>query len=183
MVLFLAFASVLSAQENNKGNISLIFNEYKIDLPVTSIILRKENLIRLSIRGEQSIDDDQKIIALEFSLKDLKTDTKEFVLEGTRINILIRRNGIDSHGEELLVWFPENDFSEGKAHYSVYKKGQKLNWDISSFNMKFNIDNISYFNGSLKINGSFSGKFRSDLTKDPFESTAEIKDGKFEIVI
>lgn len=183
LIILLLSVPLFFAQEKSKGDVSLIFNNKEIRVPVTSIILRKENNIYISIRAEESIDDNQKLIAIELSLNELKADTKEFFLEGTKINIITRGKNIETEGEELLILFSENDSEEDKVQYSVYNNGHKKNFDILYISMKLNIDEVTYNDGLLKINGSFSGKFRSDLTTDPLEYTAEIKDGKFEIII
>jgi len=181
LIIFLFFVSIIPAQENNKGKISLILNNKKIDLPITSILLRKENSSILSIRSEQNNEENQNLIALEFTFKDQILNGEKDP-HGIDINIVTKRK-FEAGGEELSVRYPANEKENGYAHYVVYSKGEKMNWDINSFNMKFDIGDISYKDGALKINGTFSGAFRSSLSKSANDNLVEIKYGMFEIII
>jgi hypothetical protein len=49
--------------------------------------------------------------------------------------------------------------------------------------MRFDLSNIDFSNGHLVIQGVFNVKIRSSESDNPMEPVAEIKDGKFKIII
>jgi len=52
IILVLVTGSLIFAQENSKGRISLVFNGEKIDLPIRNVTVMKQNNILISIRAE-----------------------------------------------------------------------------------------------------------------------------------
>ena len=86
LVLFLI--PILFAQQNNKGNISLVFNDEKIDLPINRVSINKLNGITLNISAQQNDLQMHKKVALELKLKELSPNPDAEILEGTKIEIV-----------------------------------------------------------------------------------------------
>jgi hypothetical protein len=177
--------SALFAQNENNGNISFVFNGKKIDLPISSVTLTKHNNIVLSLRCEYDGPKDQQMIGFDIALKELSTNSSAMLNEGTKININTR-NKINLSGQDLTVWFGMNknesrDMDNETANYSVFGKGQKANWQITSKTFNLTITKVDYMNKKLNITGEFSGSFSSTIA--PKGKVAEIKDGVFNIII
>jgi hypothetical protein len=177
--------TTIFAQSENNGEISFLFNGKKIDLPISSVTLTKHNDIVLSLRCEYDGPKNQQMIGFDIALKELSTNSSALLNEGTRININTR-DKINSSGQDLTVWFgmDKNDARnvEGEtANYSVFGKGQKANWQITSKTFKLTITKVNYDNKKLNITGIFSGSFSSTIA--PKGKVAEIKDGIFKIII
>ena len=183
-LIFVLLASFTYAQNNDKGNISFIFNGENINLPVTTITIRKQNDIIVSARAERNDSTIQKMISLEIGFKKLAPGDSSM---SPLINIDIRlQNSIDQTGNNLSIRYDNNGVSSGKenykrAHYGVYSKGERLDWDINNLSIRFNISKVEYVNSHLMIIGEFSGKFSSTIA--PKGKFAEIKNGKFELII
>ncbi len=185
LLLLLFIVPFIYAQQNSKGTISLMFNGEKIDLPVRTVILRKEDHIILSIRAEHNDSNIQQMVSLEVGLNELSSGPNAETLEGTRIDINTR-NAATNSGKSLSIWFNNNKPANGKsqseaAHYGVFNKGERVSWEINSISMKLAVTSVKYVNGSLHIEGEFQGIFKSTLA--PKGQVAEIKDGKFEVII
>ncbi len=185
LIIIFVSAIALFAQENNKGRISLVFNNEKIDLPINTITIMKQNNILVSVRAEHNDSISQQMVSLELGYSKLSTERSEG--EGSfRIDISTRDNSKLS-GKDLSVWYDSKyEFASDKqgretAHYGVFNKGEKVSWEINSLSLRINTSKIIYDGNNLKIVGEFSGTFRSTLAKD--KEISEIKDGKFEIII
>jgi len=185
-VLFLISFLVpfLQAQQSNNGNISLVFNGEKIDLPINAVSIHKNNGIILSIKAEKEDSIIQQMINLELGFKELSSKSDAETLDGTRIEIRTRNNKNNSE-KELSMWFDgptgdDKDYFEA-AHYGVFNKGERVSWEINSLSLKINIKDVEYMDGALHINGQLNGTFRSTLA--PEGQVAEITDCKFEIII
>jgi len=185
-VLFLISFLVpfLLAQQSNNGNIRLVFNGEKINLPINAVSIHKDNGIILSIKAEKEDSIIKQMVKLELGLNELSSKPDAVTFEGTRIDIRTRDNKNIS-GKELSMWFDgqsgdENNYFEA-AHYSVFSEGERVSWEINSLSMKLNITDVYYINGALHINGEFNGTFKSTLA--PEGQVAEIKDCKFEVII
>ena len=76
-IALMFICSITIAQENYKGQISLLLNEEKIELPINVVSLRKENKVLISIRAERNTEDIQQLISLEWEFKKLSTDDKD----------------------------------------------------------------------------------------------------------
>jgi len=177
IVFLLAFVTVFPQQ--NKGKISLTFNGEVIELPINTLTLRKEDKILISVRAEQNDSITQKMIALELRFKKLSAEeNKGLEGYGTRLQIS-SRNNVEHSGREFML----NLSNDGEGRYGIYKKGERVSWDITNLQMKFSMKKISYENDKLIIVGEFSGNFQSKLDGTLRKDIAEIKDGKFEIII
>ena len=179
-VLLIVFSFYIPAQENYKGRVSLTFNNEKIDIPINSIILRKEVQIILSIRAERNDDSVQQMVSMELSFNKLTKGKGGQTMDNLGMTISSQNKSTASGGEVTFSFAARNEH----ASYSVSRKGERISWDINSFSLKFNISEMNYVDSQFKIIGDFKGEFRSidekgNLRKD----IAEIKDGKFEIII
>lgn len=184
LLLILFITPLLMAQQNDKGKISLVFNGEKMNLPISTISILKDDDILLSIKAEANDSILQQMMVLEFGIKELSSKAEAETLEGTRIEISTRDNKTSS-GKELSFWLNSQSGKEinssGAAHFGVINKGEKVSWEINSVSLKFNIINIQYIEGALRINGELNGTFKS--TSAPKGQDAEIKNCKFEVII
>ncbi len=185
LIIILIGITSLFAQSKDNGRISFTLNGKKIDLPISSVTITKQNEISLSLRCELNNSKEQQMIGFDIALKELSTNSSAMLTEGTRININTR-DKINQSGQDLTVWFgmdkSENRSVEGQtANYSVFSNGQKANWQITSNTFSLVITNIGYVKNQFKIEGKFSGSFSSTIA--PKGKVAEIENGKFEINI
>ncbi|MBT8379099.1 MAG: hypothetical protein KJN64_07705 [Ignavibacteria bacterium] len=186
MILFLfLIASFTLAQSHSQGNISLVFNDEKISLPINSASIQKGESILLRFKAEYNDSSVQQMVAIEIGLNKLSSKPDAETLEGTRIVIYTRNNKTQS-GKDLSIWFNENELNNEKnksegAHYGVYNKGKRVSWEINSVSMKVDIISINYIDDALHIIGKLSGTFKSTLA--PEGQDAKIEECKFEIVI
>lgn len=185
ILLILLGMSVLSAQNKNNGSISFLLNGKKINLPISTVTITKQDDIILSLRCELNDVKKQQMIGFDIALKELSTNAKALLNDGTRININTR-DKINQSGQDLTVWFgmdkSDSKATEGEtANYNVFSNGQKANWQITSNTFNLIITKIGYINNNLKIEGKFSGSFSSTIA--PKGNVAVIKDGIFEIKI
>jgi hypothetical protein len=182
--LIVLITSIASAQGTKgtieKGKISLMLNDTKFDLPISSIQLRKDEKTFLSVRAEENNEENQKLAALELTFAGSFLSKKD--PEEIRLNF-ITKSAFLSTGEELSIHYPPSDTSEILIDYTAYEKGERMSWEVTSFNLVFNIDDVSFENNSIKIAGSFRGNVGSKLRIRENMKVIEIKDGKFEIII
>jgi hypothetical protein len=176
IIIVILFSSIILAQTNNKGNISLLLNGEKIELPINYVSLRKENNIIISARAELNNENIQQLISFEWELKALSTEDKDInVYDNFLINVVNNRQDM----KEELRFRMNNDAKDGDL---FVRKGDK-SWELFSFSMRFNIENVSFENSAITIKGSLNLKARDGKSKTPLEPISEIKDCKFEIVI
>lgn len=169
----------LSAQQSDKGNISLVFNGSNINLPIVAVSIIKGNLINLKIVAEQKDSLIQKSVMLDLNIKELSPKPDAEILEGTAIKVYTLDNKTKS-GSALMIHFGNNN-DKNISHYVVINDGKNSDWEINTVSLSINIIDVKYINGALHLNGECSGIFKS---KDvPENQTAEIKDGKFEVII
>ncbi len=184
-LLIFFVASFLSAQNYNQGTISLVFNNEKISLPISSATIQKGKGILLKFEAEYKDSLIQQIVAIEIGLKKLSSKPDAETMEGTRIVIYTRDNKTNS-GYDLSISFNDNESGNEKnksesAQYGVYNKGEKVSWEINSVSMKIDITSIKYIDEKLHIIGELNGTFKSTLA--PEGQVAKIEDCKFEIII
>jgi len=176
VAILILFCSITFAQENNKGKISLIFNDEKIDLPINVVTLRKENKVLISIRAERNTENIQQLFSLEWEFKKLSTDDKDLSMyDAFLLNVVNNKQG----QKDELLFRMTNDGNDGEL---VVKKGMRY-WNLASFDMKFNIENVSFENSSIIIKGNLRFKARNKNSKTPLEPVSEIQNCKFEIII
>ena len=185
LIIILVGIVTVFAQSKDNGRISFTLNGKKINLPISSVTITKQNEISLSLRCELNNSKEEQMIGFDIALKELSTNSSALLDEGTRINIHTR-DKINQSGQDLTVWFGM-DKSEGRsvesqtANYSVFGNGQKASWQITSKTFYLIITNIGYEKNKIKIEGKFSGSFSSTIA--PKGKVAEIENGIFEINI
>ena len=172
------------AQQNNNGNISLVFNDEKIDMPINNILLNKDDSIVLSYKAEKHVSNVQQFVTLTLGLKQLSSEPEAESLEGTKIIIRTRDKKTDS-GKELSVWFDEDESKHRKnqletIHYGIYSKGESINWEITSVSLKIDITEVQLKDGVMHIKGEFNGEFKSNAA--PTGKIAKIENGEFTII-
>ncbi len=163
----------------NKGRIALSFNGEKFDLPINSIMIRKENEIVVSARAEKNDSTGQQLISMELPFKDfnkanLSMSIKESEL---RIQIVSRRTT-----DKLEKRF---NFNYGPKDVMVeyfYGK-EKVNWQYPSMNVRIDATKIEYTGNELRIEGTFNGKYISNMPSQESKTIVEITDGYFEIIL
>ncbi len=170
--------------QDNKGRISFIFNGQKIDLPVTSVLLQNQNKILVSARAEINNSTIQQMAAIELCFKKLAPGDSALSFP-INININVR-NDANRTGKYLSIRFDENGIKSGNeknstASYGAFNNGERVSWDINTLHLSFNVSTVIYTGKELKIAGSFAGTFGSTIA--PKSQIAEIKDGRFEIII
>lgn len=175
-IILMLFCSIVSAQENYKGKISLIFNEEKIELPINVVTLRKENRVLISLRAEKNNEKVQQLVSLEWEFKKLSENDKDLSMyDAFLLNVL---NNSEDKKDELR--FRMNNNAEDSELF--VQKGNRT-WNLASMSMKFNIENVSFENSSINIKGNLSFQARDAKSEDPLKPVSEIEDCKFEIVI
>lgn len=174
--ILILFCSITNAQENYKGKVSLTFNDEKIELPINVVTLRKENIVLISIRAERNNEKIQQLISLEWEFKKLSTNDKDLSLDDAFLLNVINNKG---DKKEELRFRMENNGEEGEL---FIQKGYRT-WNLASFEMKFDVESISFKNSAITIKGSLNLKVRDVNSKTPLEPVSEIKDCKFEIII
>jgi len=124
------------------------------------------------------------MIGMEITFKKLSPGDSMLSLPLT-MNINVRNHSNNS-GKNLTFSFEPDGAKSGDeknehASYGIYSHGERLTWDINSLQLWFDVTNVIYTGKELKITGGFNGIFRSTIA--PKDQVAEIKDGKFEIII
>ena len=176
-LIILCFISLPLFAQVNKGKIYLVCNEEKFDLPITQIVLRKENNLLISMRAEKSDSSSMQSISLEFSLPGLAKNEKISSDVEPRLSI-ISQTSKNHYGKRFNFNYGPKD-----AVIEMYYGDEKMNWSSPSFQFKFDKVEVTHSNEGLKIVGSFSGKFISTSRGIQPKTTVEIKDGKFEIIL
>lgn len=174
VLLAVALTMAASPQEKKGGYIALTLNDKKIELPIFTVMLRKENAVIVTARGEENTENVSKMISMEFRLKGLYKDSLE----------------ADGFGLDVVNADKKNDISEDLSlrtdsyvRYSKRNKRDRTSFEVTSFEMKFNISSIDFKNNRLIIEGVFNLKMRSKEVKSAGNIAAEIKDGSFRIEI
>ena len=113
---------------------------------------------------------------MEWEFKKLSTDDKDLSIFDAFLLKVVNNGG----GKKEELRFRMNN--DGKDGELFVQKGNRT-WNLASFDLKFNIENISFENSSIIIKGNLAFKARDKHSETPMESISEIKDCKFEIVI
>jgi hypothetical protein len=182
LVLFMV--PFVIAQQGNYGNISLVFNGQKINLPVSYITIVRDKSIIVKFKAEKTDSLSQQIISFQLAFKELSAKPDAELLDGTRINVRTRdyKNG---SGSDLALWMEDKNESREEKYertqYSFFNKGERISWGINSLSMKINTTSVEYKDGALHIKGELNGTFKSSLA--PAGKYAEITDCNFELII
>ena len=183
-MLFFLIVPYIFAQENTNGNISLVFNNENIDLPIKSVTLSKKTGIVLRIRAENEDPNTEQFISFKFGLKELSSKPNAESLDGTKIIIKTRDKKTDS-GKELSIWFDKDQSKHRKnkletIHYGTYNNGERISWEITSVSLKIDITKVQLKDGVMHIKGEFNGEFKSKAA--PPGQIAKIENGEFNII-
>jgi hypothetical protein len=176
ILFILLIAFIPSFAQTNKGNISLVYNDEIFDLPITQILVRKENNILVSIRAEKNDSSGARAISLEFPLESLSGNPK-MTMDEFRLSIS-SQDRKDPYGKKFTFNYGPKD-----AVVEMYYRNERMNWSSPSFQFKFDKVEIAHSDSGLIITGSFSGKYNSAQKDNPMKTVAEIKAGRFEIVL
>jgi len=174
--LLLSIILLSSSYADDKGRISLIFNDTKIDLPVNSVVLRKENNIVLTARAELNNENIKQLISMEISFNSFSIDSVD-IYNSFLLEVRNQSNTISSR-EAFILRFEDNANS-GEVSYA---KGNK-SWNANAISLRFDVSKIDFSNDHLMIQGTFTVAIRSQESDTPLEPIAEIKDGEFEIIL
>lgn len=181
-IILLSFS--LLAQENRKGNISLTFNGEKIDLPIKTVLMNKEEKIQVSVRAEKNNEEIQQIIALDITFDQLLTTEAQsedyFKLEVRTTKKVKLKKGINKSGKELFVALAKE---KQVCRFELYHGFERVNWETQSFQITMNITKINFINNHINIIGEFSVILRSGLDGFYTKEVVKIEDGRFEIIL
>jgi len=178
LIVLILLCSMVYAQENYKGKISLVFNKEKIELPFNIITLRKENNIIINARAELNKEDIQQLINIQLSLKDLSMNERSIDVSKSFLFEIRNRTRKQKYANILLLSLDRNT---NKSNIQYSEKGYP--WQITSFNLSMNLTKIFFVENKLIIKGKFNIEARSEKSKEPLKPVVEIKNGKFEIII
>lgn len=175
IIIFVVLGIGVSMPQDKKGGyISLTLNNKKIDLPIYTVMLRKENAITITARGENNTEDVSQMISMEFRLRGLYKDSID----------------VDGFGFDIVDSDKKTDISEDLSlrtdsyvRYSKRNKKDRTSFEATSFHMKFAINEILFQNNKLIICGVFNFKITNKDAKTADYSVADIKDGSFRIEI
>ncbi|GBD91803.1 hypothetical protein BMS3Abin04_02535 [bacterium BMS3Abin04] len=178
LIVLILLCSMVYAQENYKGKISLVFNKKKIELPFNIVSLRKENNIIINARAELNKENIHQLINIQLSLKDLSTNERSIDVSKSFLFEMRNRMSKQQYGNILLLSLDRNT---NKSNIRYSEKGYR--WKIASFNLSMGLTEISFVENRLIIKGKFNIEAWSEESKEPFKPVVEIKNGKFEIII
>jgi len=187
-ILFLLFAINIVAQNVNKGRISLSFNGEKIDLPISTVTMKKGKNIKISARAEINNEKIQKVIALDLTLTELSLDkikperVDDFKLEVRSKREIKSSKGIVMHSEKsFLISLAEKNWI---LEFSLSEGGEQLTWkNLRGITIRLNITNIVFIDNSVRISGEFAASLKSGFKYFSKKEIAKITNGKFEIII
>ena len=175
IMLLLLLGSFAYAGDYDKGKISLLFNGEKIELPISTISLKKENKILISVRAENNVEGGSQLISLKWVFNKISTNDEDLSIDDFLLNVVNNKN--DEKDE--LRFQMSDDEKDGEL---FVRKGNRT-WDLTALSMKFNIENVSYEKSSLVISGKLNFETRDAKGEDPTKAISKIEDCKFEIVI
>jgi len=171
IIVFLTLLAIpLLAQ--NKGRISLTFNDEKFDIPITYERFDKEDKIRVSIRAENKDSLSTKWISMEMAFDNF---AKEKLDHPSEFKLQIQSDS--SHG--LLSKRFVFNYGNKEIQFDYFKNGERLTLKEPYFHFYFDKFYAGFNEGSFIIEGTFGGTL--DLESGKIK--AEIKDGKFEIIL
>ncbi|MFA7421419.1 MAG: hypothetical protein WCZ90_17180 [Melioribacteraceae bacterium] len=177
-MLVIVFALPIFSQVN-KGRITLSFNDEKFDLPINSLMIRKENEILVSLRAEKSDSTGLQQISFELPFKDFNKANLGVGIKESELRIQIVSH---KRTEKLESKFMFN-YGPRDVTVEFYYGKERVNWHHPSMEFKINATKIEYTGSELKIEGAFSGKYKSNMPSEASKTIVEIKDGYFEIIL
>ncbi len=182
--MMLLFIINISAEENNKGKISLTFNGEKIEIPIVSVILRKDDEIIVSVRAERNNDNIQQMISMDLHYKNwLPYSEKDPYPYPNDLQLSISNShkieGQKGSREEFRY-----DLLKELVYYSKECDDEKKSWEVKYFNMQMVGTKLNFKDNSLVISCErMDFRSKTDKLTNEKDTFVNIKDFKFEIVI
>ena len=175
LFICLLFSVITAAQE--KGNISLVFDNETLNIPLNYVEIRKDNEIRIVARGEINNESERKFITMEIAQVKLDKKPKGFRLQ------VSSNNKKEDTGNELLFTYLGDDMT---INISRYKNGEKITRNATFFNAHMDVTDLKIENDALVIKGNFDAVLKSTYDETSKQNKnpvviAEIKNGSFEI--
>lgn len=165
--------------QSNKGNISLVFNDEKFDIPIRYISINKDDNIRVSIRAEQNDSLAAKWISMELTFSNLAGGKNVAQPKGVMLQIQSSTKYGEKRKSFMLNYGNKND-----VQIELYDHGDRFSFTANkSFEFVMNVEDISYKENQLRISGKFSVNIYKKSEKDEIKVDSSIKDGKFEIIL
>lgn len=179
-------STLLAAQSNSKGKVSLFFDEAILQLPIRSISLDKQDGIRLSVKAEKS---DQfvrsQVVNFEFSFKSFLVENNKVDIDITKTRLEIYSKDNTSQVEKKFMIFYDEDKPTNSYRFSrggkPYTAGTGPLWEFN-----FEINSVVFDRGQISINGRFSALSKMSILENNVwkdVGKVEIKDGRFEIIL
>lgn len=178
VMLIVLVAMPLFAQVN-RGRISLTFNGEKFDLPINSIMIRKENEIVVSARAEKNDSTGQQFISMELPFKDFNRANLAMSIKESELRIQIVSRMTTDKIEKRFNF----NYGPKNAMVEYFYGLEKVNWQYPSMNVRIDASKIEYTGSELRIEGTFNGKYKSNMPSQESKTIVEIKDGYFEIIL
>ena len=162
----------------DKGRVSLIFDDEKIDVPVTSISINKDENVRIGFRAEKNDSVHSKWISMELTLSKFSTDEDVSHFQSLRIQVQ-SSSKTNTQKKSFIL-----NYEKGNIQVQLYNNGDVINWTAQNM-VKFQMDigDIKYDGNELKVTGTFSVDVNKFSQDNKIRAEAHIKDGKFEIVL
>lgn len=179
LVLFTA-ALGLRAQEAaegmRKGTISFRMNNMEYSAPVTSIIIRKENNLLISVYSEMVKEGNADRASMSFAVSELRKGAG--IIEGYSAFDYqsVKKGQTDRNGNPRSFHFSAQG---NKGRLST----QYTNFEYPNSTTSIFIDEVMIENGKLRIKGRFEGMFISPEEQPMSVTRCELKDGRFEIIL
>lgn len=176
VVLFLV--SISYGQDLEKGNISFTFNNEQFDLPITNVVLRKDNDINIRVRAEENIENVAKMISLELSLDRISKDAKE-----KKVQLDLRHNNRTKQlDENFRILFNAKE-EKDQFYYRKRIEGNSYSYEIKNVEFQIDIANTEFTDDKIIIEGTFKGKLETIENKEIPNANATLENGKFRIII
>ena len=178
LIIAIILCSCSLIAQVNKGRVSLIFDDEKIDIPVTSINIYKDENVRIGFRAENSDSARAEWVSIELTFSKLSTDENVSHFQNLRIQVQSSsKNNVQK--KSFILNYEKDDIQ-----VQLYNNGDIINWTAqNSVKFQMDIGDIKYDGKELKISGTFSVNVNKLSDGNKIKAEAHIKDGKFEIVL
>lgn len=181
-ILFLTISLPGYAQQSDKGEITFLFNDEKISLPIKSINLQKDHTIHLHIIAEQSDSESHRSFRLNLVLQELSIDQRS--IDTGRCNISFQatiQRPSGEHSISLEVAADQSRYSE--VDRTDADRNRNESWDMLTNSMSIKVKNILFDGKKLKLVGEFSSQHSISHKDAKSEKTIAIRGGRFEVII
>jgi hypothetical protein len=172
IIVFLTLLAIPLLAQNNKGRISLTFNDEKFDIPITYERFDKEDKIRVAVRAENKDSLSTKWVSMEMAFDNF---VKEKLDHPSEFKLQIQSDSSRGLISKRFVF----NYGNKEIQFDYFKNGERLTLKEPFFQFHFDKFYAGFNGGSLIIEGTFWGS----LDLDSGKIKAEIKEGKFEIIL